>query len=282
MHPRTTDRVRNFLAKNSFIRLIVLYLILIVLISFVLGILYHLTSVESSVGVMNWWLFAFLQLFDASTPNLQFSNNSSGLQISVLIIGEILKIILPALFLGGLIFKLFIVPRVFTFRNKCSIYKRTQEGKEEWVLAVRLYSSTSLEILDLNFSVYARLPRQRVTGENYTLNVQLQTRNSSWPLAALHIPFTIYIPLNDNDIYELDQTKRLLSIQGHKFGEELNLLILVSGTTPELGTEFIEHYWYVIPAQSHWGKFQDIAVDYSGNTPPHHWVGWKDFDHYRG
>ena len=273
-HPRTGDSIRAFLAKNGFFSLIVIYVILTSVVSLILAVFYHITSLNK-MNFLIWWQFAFLQLYDITLPVIQIE--TASLQFFVLAVGEIFKVVLPSLLLGATVFKFFISPKVFTFRNSCSVF--FHEERKENVLAVRLYSSTRLTLLDLQFRAIARLPRQRLTTlEPYIKNVLLRTSSIIWPVAITHTPYTLYIPLMDSDIGERNGIKRLYCIQGHGFENELILTILVTAKAPELGSEIIESFSYSVSRDIEWKKFDDIIVDFRQLNNAKSWKGWDTFD----
>lgn len=115
MHPQTTDYFRVFLAKRNMFSLVIVYLVIVILISAILGLLLWGTGDKQQSFIL-WWQFAFLQLFDSDLPGVQI--NPTSHQNIVYFFGSILKVILPALLLGAVVFKLFIHPDVFIFRKK--------------------------------------------------------------------------------------------------------------------------------------------------------------------
>jgi hypothetical protein len=276
MHPITIDHVRTFLAKRSFRVLILSYILCTTVIALPIGLSYLFTAnTENNASLYKWWLYSFLQLYDYELPVVKVDFNSAQIIISA--ISQILKIILPSILLGAVIFKFFIIPKVFTFRKKCSVFYDLD--RQEMVLVVRAYSSTKLIVLDTKFTSIARIPRRRKgTNKRYLENCYLKSDSDNWAIATTHVPRTLYIPLIDGDVIEQGNAKRLFRLQGHEFEHELRLLIVISGKVPELGAEFIEHHWYTLSTDIDWGKFQDIDVSYELSSNSRKWKGWDNFE----
>ena len=134
MHPKTIDHIRNFLAKQSFITLICSYILGTVVVALFIGVLYLITdNAKNNFSFYKWCLYSFLQLYSYEIPSVKI--NFESYQGLVSVITQVLKVIFPALFLGAVIFKLFVSPRVFSFRKKCSIFYDPE--RQETVLAVR-------------------------------------------------------------------------------------------------------------------------------------------------
>jgi len=276
MHPVTIDHVRTFLAKRTFATLVLIYILCTTVIALFLGLAYLFTAnAESNVPFYKWWLYSFLQLYDYELPTVKVNYDSAQIILST--ISQILKIILPSIFLGAVIFKFFIMPKVFTFRKKCSVFY--DPDRKEMLLVVRAYSSTKLILLDAKFTPIARIPRSRKgTGKKYVESCYLKSDLDNWAIAITHVPRTLYIPLIDGDVIEQGSAKRLFRLQGNEFEHELRLLIVISGKIPELGTEFIEHHWYTLPTDIDWSKFQEIDVSYEPSSNSRKWRGWDNFD----
>lgn len=276
MHPVTIDRVRTFLAKRTFVTLVLVYIVFTTIIALFIGIAYLFTAnPESNIPFYKWWLYSFVQLYGYELPIAKVNYDSAQIIMSTIL--QVLKTILPSVFLGAVIFKFFVTPKVFTFRKKCSVFYDLE--RKEIVLVVRAYSSTKLILLDTKFTSVARIPRRREgTNKRYLENCYLKSDSANWVLATTHVPRTLYIPLIDGDVIEKDNIKRLFRLQGNEFEHELRLLIVISGKVPELGAEFIEHHWYTLPSDIDWGKFQEIDVSYDPSSNSKEWKGWDNFE----
>ncbi len=78
-------------------------------------------------------------------------------------------------------------------------------------------------------------------------------------MATTHVPYSIYIELHDAD---LDDEGLLRRLQGNEVGAGCELLIIVAGSMPDLGTSMTEIYRYRIPDDFERTPFVGVDVDY--------------------
>ncbi|MDQ5894771.1 MAG: hypothetical protein QG596_1032 [Actinomycetota bacterium] len=212
---------------------------------------------------------AFFTLIGLAPSNLDPAELSGGLKVAVGITG-LGSLSLPALFLGAIVFRLFVRLRVFVLRDQPLLTRKQVRGVEGWYLAVRMYSSTTIVVVDIDFKVYLRMEYP----ERFLLaNEEVRVANSSWPIADTHVPFTLYLPLDDDD---LDASKRLVSIQGHRLESCANLVVHIRGAAPQLASEFNESHLLEIPVGLTPSDFYDVDVLYDGRGVD--WNGWDQFE----
>jgi hypothetical protein len=98
-----------------------------------------------------------------------------------------------------------------------------------------------------------------------------------WPIGIHHVPYTLSIALDKGDVETAaDGSASLVRFQGKQLQTGSELLVLVRGTVPELGTDMIQEQWYRIPDDLRFGKFYHIDVDYQ--RPSRTWKGWERFE----
>ena len=218
-----------------------------------------------------WWYYTFMYFLGGSVPGKEviLTSNYSYILYGI---GKILSMLLPSLFFGLIVFKVFIPPKIITFKKKCNIF---MNDSNQPVLAIRFYSSTKLRLINIDLKVTARFTKLREDQKTHFIkNVDLNLKNNSWKLAVTHVPFTIYIPLEESDFnYE---TKEISHIQGKDF-TDCTLLVSLNGKCPDLNSEFQQFHNYKIPNDLDWSRFNDIdSKDYSMKSV--NWDGWSDFD----
>jgi cation transport regulator ChaC len=223
------------------------------------------------------------------------------------VLAGICKLLLIVVLLGVVVFKLTVLPALFVHRKKLSIYFDDQKrfGLEEpgWLMALRIYNPTQLEIVDIHFQAYLRVP----LGDDFnahTPNQELEIikPRKTWPIAIPFVPFSLCIPLRASDINRDNGTFTLKSIQGHSIEPENKagvsfLVLIIRGKTPEVDSEIVETHWFQLSPAPGWewlrhrlpeleyefGKFREIAVT-PGAKPkkaggrPEDWRGWDEFE----
>lgn len=258
MHPKNLDKFRTFIAKRSLIVLILYYILAVFFVSFCLGVLFFLVSGQSSIGLIQWVLYTFVNLFSSDLPYGNISISSQSLPIFLVV--KILSVILPTLFLGSIVFKIFIVPKILVFRKDCLIYY--SKKRNCYVIAFRFYSATQLLIYGLNISAVARINKESHKSSNtgFISNESLSLDKSFFATMSSHLPFTIILPLKDGDVEIQENQRKLVSIQGHHFIDNVRITLLLTGSIPEIGTSVVEKYSYLVPKQMAWKMFEHFEV----------------------
>ncbi len=269
-HPRVTDRTRTFLATLTFPELVLGFVILIIATTLLSGFSFWvLAPKDFFTGFADALSSSFFTLIGMAPSNLDPSKIDGAFKVAVGGVG-LGSLLLPALFLGAIVFRLFVRLRVFVLRGKPLLTHTEVRGQKGWFLAVRLYSSTTIVVVDIDFKIYLRMENP----ERHLLrNEEVEVANPTWPIADTHIPFTIYMPLREGD---LSRDKRLVSVQGHALDNCANMVIHIRGAAPQLASEFNESHLIAVPTDLKPANFVDVDVLYDGRGVE--WAGWDQFE----
>jgi len=307
-HPHKRLRVRGWIAKQSWLALIFLFLFALLVAAALLAVLRGVADGDLSCPHLLDELVRYvLVLIDAPAP--EAAPAGGLLIIAVGLLTGLCKLLLIVILLGVVVFKLTVLPPLFVHRKKVSIHleknKRFGLSEPGWLMVLRIYNSTELEIIDIHFEVILRVPLKHDSVE-YTPNlpIKIVEGRNNWPIAIPFVPFSICIPLYESDI---DFGKsRLKSIQKNSVNPEdptgvSFLVLLIRGKTPEVDSEIVETHWFRLSEipKGGWfferfrrwfpeheyeiGKFKEITVK-PGRKPkkagsdPEDWAGWKDFE----
>jgi hypothetical protein len=194
------------------------------------------------------------------------------------ILAASMGLVLPGLFLGSVVFRLLVSPKIFVFRRMITLmeppgaFRVAAPGSH--VLAVRGYSATRLKLLDLRFSAIFQHddPQQRAV----RINRPLPVLNPRWPLADRHVPYTLFIPLHAGDVTAAGKRPALRSIEQMPIGPTDTLVIHVSGRIPALGGEFVERHTFSPSEHVSDEAYGDVTVFY--DQPSRQWRGWPGFE----
>ena len=189
-------------------------------------------------------------------------------------------LVLPALFLGSIVFKLLLAPDVFVFRKHIALLdnpsdhdKVPADGRH---LAIRVYSSTRLQLLDLRATAVLRI-RSEVSGAGVVAKFRaIDPVNPSWPVGEKHLPHTLRILLKDDDTEVVDGKLKLKSIRGNGVQDGDRLVVQISGTTPDLGTTFVESHTFQLLGCVATEPF--AAIHAEDDVKSKDWRGWTEFD----
>lgn len=274
MHPYTKDRLRGFISDTKLLYLIGIYIFINVVVASISGFLFFYFS-EGDLNFLEAFELAFLGLFNAA-PNLEITLN--GVQRVLAALNACLSVILPTMFLGALVFKMLIKEDVIVFRDNCSVYY--SGNKKAFVLVISFYSATKLDLLDVNIKVVYRTYGRGKFNKSITVRHNHPIHTTQFAIVETHNPFNVVVPLLSQDIDV--KGKRLLSIKNHKsskYRSTSDIVILVNGQIPSLGTSFAEVKVYKFPKNLLWGKFYTIDVlDEFGNFRPSNKNLFKNFE----
>lgn len=277
-HPRTSDRLRWLLVRLGIPRLTAIFVALLAVFAAALALALDLDGAGS--GFLALWrdeAMALLGLAVDAPP----ANTGSGFSQAVRLLQGLVALVLPALYIGAVVFRLFIHPRVFVFRRKISIEPspetfRGELDEDGHVLAFRAYNASKMRALDVRFSVVHQ--HWLGTGSSSIVrNVPVSVANPSWPMADCHVPYTFFVPLRQGDVSVLSGGGlRLDKIHGREIGERDRLVVHVSGAMPEVAETFIERRAFDLPGaltDRPWGR---IHLEYGKDSS--FWQGWDGFD----
>lgn len=276
-HPQTRDRLRWLLVRLGFLGLTTVFIALIALLAAFLAAVLALDHATS--GFLALWRNEVMALLGLSI-HAQPSNQGTAIRQAVEIAQGVLALILPALYVGAIVFKLFIHPRVFVFRSKVSVEPSPETFSGEldadgYVLAFRVYNASKMRALDVRFLVV----HQHWFGDgdgSVVRNIPVEIANPNWPMADCHVPYTFFVPLEPGDVQEEGDGLRLDKIHGRKVTPTDRLVVHVSGAMPDVAETFVERRAFDLPealTDQPWGR---IHLRYG--TASKAWAGWDAFD----
>lgn len=276
------------IAGMSWWRLARVFVLLIVGIAAVLALLrqiyYPSLSLDRLLDDFAIFVLVLIDVRDAT----DFATGLTGIIFAAL--AGFTKLVLIAGLFGSVVFKFMVVQDVFCARRKLSVYRKGPD--QPWQLVARIYNTTRLNLVDINFEVYLRVPASRGTTRVVSNDrICINKGRDCWPISIQYIPYSIDMTLCADDV---DPTAaRLLAIQSHtidpkpqgSIGESF-LVLLIKGKQPDLNAEFIETHWFQLsgPAPAYeFGRYQEIDTqpgerprEYGGNA--REWNGWSRFE----
>lgn len=228
------------------------------------------------------------------------------------ILAGVIRMLLHAVLLGIVVFKLLVPQKLFVFRKRFLVRRN---AKGEWELLIRLYNATAAELVDLSFEAFVRTPtladarpadsmtptpQQNLKVVPFVSNARIALdAKKDWPISIKHVPYSLPIPLEPGDICGSGSNVILRRIQGHSITPmgmtadkgEAFLVVIARGRVPSLGSEFIDTHWFQLSGKEdardyELGDFHDIMVQ-PGSQPrraggrSEDWEGWKEFDEAR-
>jgi hypothetical protein len=276
------------LAQWSLLSLLAVFLGLLCVLAAIIALIYYLP--DRDVHSYWFWLRDSVLLVSGLATSTTQQDESTVPRAIAQVAGALGGLIIPALVLGTVVFKGFVKDHVFVSRSHIALLEPADvnldsTGVDYW-LAFRIYSRTRLHLVDLHFDAYARVPGLNATNKPIVTNVQLPLEKAHWPVALTHIPYTLYSPLKSGDIVWERNTPRLVRVRDtrdvpHDLTKGCDILLTVSGSVPELGTDLRE---------SHWFRGIDLTVGPFGEVEPNYppdlrtwkvsrsWPGWDGFD----
>lgn len=228
------------------------------------------------------------------------------------ILAGVIRMLLHAVLLGVVVFKLLVPQKLFVFRKRFFVRRN---AKGEWELLIRLYNATAAELVDLSFEAFvrtptladARPPDPSTPARHQSLKVVPFVSNASvvldakkdWPISIKHVPYSLPVPLEPGDVCGSGPNVFLRRIQGHSITPmgmtadkgEAFLVVIARGRVPSLGSEFIDTHWFQLSGEERardyeFGDFHDVMVQ-PGSKPRQaggrskDWDGWNAFDEAR-
>lgn len=273
-HPFQTNRLGTFLAKNSLLRLILYYVFLTIGLSLIIGCLYNsLDQNNPDNSLLDWITYTFSQLLGAE-PAPDFDANLSLSQIILFWIGSAIGVLLPAVVLGTVIFKLFTGQNTFVFREAISVYTRKDKS---YRLTISFYNATNLDIMAVNINAISR----RTSGKGgRRLKTLIDNPPKVWLYSNPQIPYRFHINLEPGDVVVNGEKYELVSIKGIKMDLVNEIVVYVSGNVPDLGIDVHQVHTYRIPENVQYGKYStlNLVEDDKPILNPKDFTGWRDFE----
>jgi hypothetical protein len=288
-HPKLSDRFRSILALWSLPALLFGFLCILVLFAAVLAAFFRYAE-DGDLHSYGFWLRqSVLLLSGLATTTTQ--SDETGVHAGAQLVAALGGLIIPALVLGTVVFKGFVKDRVFVTRAKLALLPPQAvtfqaDDVYRW-LAFRVYSSTRLQLVNLKFEAFARVVGESPTGTSTVTNVKLKLYKEHWPVALTHVPYTLYSPLRREDIDGEGEDALLVRVADengneHELDEGCDILLIVTGNVPELGTDLIESHWFRADTDISDAGFGEIAVDYPDDRKTwkasRKWKDWSQFD----
>lgn len=307
-HPYTKNRIISFIARHGWPFLLGLFVVLVIALAAALAAFDRLSHPDQ-IPASTIYLVAYLLGAETLLPPPLLPVETP---ISVVLAG-FLRILLQGLFLGTIVFKLLVPQELYTFRPRLIIC-RDENGA--WQAIIRLYNSTRLEVIDLEFGAFLRTPVmkdvRRVDISRTTKlmealapfvknsKITLDAAKKDWPISIPYIPYSLPIPLHDGDVCYDRGRPVLRSIQGctvtpsgiDGYHGNSFLAVILRGHIPSLATDLVETHWFTLAGKGvnepgyEFGNFHDVYV-VPGSLPkraggdPHAWTGWKEFENVR-
>lgn len=279
-HPYTTDWLRYVLARRTLPQLVLLFVALLIVLSLVLGIAYQRTSPGEPGSLLRWWHEAFMVLTTIPLAEGVAESDDWPRRI-VQAVTATAGLVLPALFLGSIVFKLLLAPDVFVFRKQIALNTNPDPHdilpKGGRHLAIRVYSSTRLQLLDLRATVVLRIRTEQAESGPVELFRAVVPANPEWPLGEKHVPHTLRIKLEDDEVdVDADGKLKLTKICGHSVKDGDRLIVQITGTTPDLGTTFVESHTFDLLGSVSTDPFTGITVE--DGVKSRKWKNFRKFD----
>src|SRR5215218_8801364 len=241
-HPQTRDRFRWLLVRLGLPGLTLAFIGLLALLAALLALLLAIDG-GGAGEFLDLWRDEAMALIglDISGPA---ANHGSWVREGIEIVQGLVALILPALYVGAVVFKLFVHPRVFVFRSKISVEPSPETFSGELaedchVLSFRVYNASMMRALDVRFLVV----HQHWIGEgekSIVRNIPVDVANPNWPMADCHVPYTFFVPLEPDDVADGGGGLRLMKIHGREIGSRDRLVVHVSGSMPDVAETFVE------------------------------------------
>lgn len=277
-HPRHADRLRHFLVRYGPLRLTAIFIVLLAAVAALLALGLTIDSGEWS-SFPGLWRDEGMALLGL-TIKAPDANTGSGLSQAIRALQGLLGLILLAIYTAVIVFRLFIHPKVFVFREKITVQAapktfRGELPEDGHVLAIRLYNASPMRALEVEFSAI----HQRWFGTNRNAvvrNVPLPLANGSWPMADRPVPYALFVKLKEGDVVEEDGGLRLVTIQGEAIDANDRLVVHVCGSMPDVGETFIERHAFDLATAVTAEPYGRIYLDYYED--PKTWDGWENFD----
>lgn len=289
-HPKLDDRFRSILALWSLPVLLFAFLGLLVVLAAVLAVLFDVSD-DGDPHRYDYWLRQSVLLL-SGLPTPATEADGTLLYEATQMAGAVAGLVIPALVLGIVVFKAFVKDQVFKTRSKLALVppeavnlEAPGEDVYRW-LAFRVYSSTRLQLVHLRFEAFARVAGESPTGTSTVTNVKLKLYKEHWPVALTHVPYTLYSPLRRHHVEGEGGDALVVRVadengREYELDEGCDILLLISGVVPELGTDMIESHWFRTDTDVSDAGFGEIAVNYPDNRKT--WRGsrkWKDWSRF--
>jgi hypothetical protein len=208
------------------------------------------------------------------------ANTGSDLVQGVAVVGGLLALILPALYIGAVVFRLFVHPTAFVFRRSIALLSSPDTFKGELdddghVLAIRTYNASRMRALDVRFQVVHQHWFESPEGP-IVRNIEVKLANPSWPMADRHVPYTLFARLSPGDVASQGEDPELRAINGKQIHPRDRIVVHVLGTMPEVGETFVERHAFDLSSSVTAEPYGGVHIEYGADSKT--WHGWGGFD----
>ena len=252
----------------------------VAVLGFAAGVGYELTEGSGPErSLLHWWVDASTALFTA--PLAGATEEGGAARHAVQVVALFAGVVLTAVFLGAVVFRLLILPETFVFRDRIALLSNREcagmHPDDGHHLAIRLYNGSPLRLVDLECVAYLHAEEPADGGGHRAEYKKLEiVRNSSWPLAHTHIPFTVRIRLDRGDADPDSPDQVLRAIQRTSVSPGDFVMVTVRAHAPELGTDVVDVHVYDVPGDV--TTAVPGSVEHDPSTPSSQWTGWEGFD----
>jgi hypothetical protein len=163
-------------------------------------------------------------------------------------------------------------------------------------MAIRLYNASSLQMREVGFTAYLRIPISR-DGERIIRNPELKIfqPKGKWHFSLPFVPYTVRLELPQDNVICLPEEVFLAGIQseslrpaGFDVQGDSFLVFCVEAQSPQTGLSISQSSWYRMTSEHGredilWGRPAGIQV-HPGREPRktggrvRRWRGWRDFE----
>ena len=279
-HPQTRDRLRWIFVKVGILGLLGIFVALLVFAAAVLALALTLDSARPGAGFLELWKDELMVLL--SLPiEAPAANEGSGVSQGVAVAGGLLAVILPALYIGAVVFRLFVHPTTFVFRRTIALLPSPDTFKGELdddghVLAIRTYNASRMRALDVRFQAVHQHWYEAPEGP-IVRNIEMELVNPNWPMADRHVPYTVFARLCRGDVGIKADRLELQAIKGQPLQPRDRIVVHVLGTLPELGETFVERHAFDLSDSVTDEPYGGVHIEYGADSKT--WRGWAGFDH---
>lgn len=280
-HPQSRDWLRWAFVKVGVVGLVAIFVAILTVAAAALALGLALDSPRSGNGFLALWKDEFMALLNLPVEAPP-ANTGGGLSQVVSVAGGLIAVVVPALYIGAMVFRVFAVhPKTFVFRRQIALQASpdtfTGELEEDGhVLAIRVYNASRLQALDVRFDVihqhwYGTGPGSIVR------NLPAPVANPGWPMADRHVPYTLFVRLTPGDVVSTDDGRlELAAIGGKAVEPEDRLVVHASGVVPQLGESFVERHAFDLRRSVSDEGYGGIDIEYGSDSK--RWPGWERFD----
>ncbi len=268
MHPiNNTSVFKSFIFNSSIIKIIIGFLGLYFLISFLFAGLYYL-SVDSSVTTLIRILkYSLLSSFNFST-DIEIIGKEMFFVVKFL--HKTIALLLSTIFTAAIVLKFFYLPTFFVFKKKCNYLEESDE------LIITLYNSINIFVTDCHVRIYGREESLDINGVKSLQNINNNQPifEKIYPFMEMHLATRLRIAFKEGDVLY-----KWLKEKDYK-DKKLDIIILIKANASKIDSSVYEVHKYSIDSKNitkavdFYGP-NSIDLDYEDYSKS---VGWEEFD----